>query len=152
MYGSFPACLVEASWGIDGQEMAQAALHRQNNGMSRQEKCWSSIPGNSGDAREHAQPCWASKAPSVRGSLWWRHLPFPAVCFGQEGASAESIPLCPTEGCSLLPSWLVLMSLVCAGNSAHFLHVKVRGGECLLRNHAMVSVPCSYNNVLILVK
>lgn len=37
--GSFPACLVEASWGIDGQEMAQAALHRQNNGMSRQQKC-----------------------------------------------------------------------------------------------------------------
>lgn len=39
VHGSFLACLAEASQGIDGQEIAQAALHRQNDGMSRQKKC-----------------------------------------------------------------------------------------------------------------
>lgn len=74
---------------------------------------------------------------AIPSSLFW---PGRSLCVG-----------CPTEGSSLFPTWLVLMSLVCAGKSAGFQHVKVRRGS-LLGNYAMVSVPRSYGNILILVK
>lgn len=51
VYSSFPARLVEASQGMDGQEMAWAASCKQNDGTSRQEKCRNNVPGSSGDAK-----------------------------------------------------------------------------------------------------
>lgn len=121
VYSSFPACLAQASQGMDGQEMACAAsagkmmVHLDRRNAETMFMAAVVMP-NSG-----ASPCpLGIKAPFCKASAFTNGLFWPGrvFCAG-----------CPLTEISVFPAQQMLMHMVCVSNRGHFQCGKQSGQE-----------------------